>query len=84
MKTTDFPIKSPEVYKYPEHGLNVGPAIYRTNNMNYGASKPAEFELQNKYFPSNHAFTKTFCGGNYRFNGLNTAKDVSNIHDALN
>ncbi len=52
--------------------------------MNYGSSKPAKFELSDKYFPNNHSFTKSFCGGNFRFNGLNTAKSVSNIHDTLN
>jgi hypothetical protein len=31
----EFPIKHDQ-YKYPEHGMNVGPLIYRTNNMNYG------------------------------------------------
>lgn len=35
-KTREFPIKDSNVVKYPENGLNVGPAIYRTNNMNYG------------------------------------------------
>lgn len=28
---------------YPDHGLNVGPATYQTNNMNYGNSRPADF-----------------------------------------
>lgn len=31
----DFPIKHDQ-YQYPQPGLNVGPLIYRTNNMNYG------------------------------------------------
>ena len=35
-KTTEFPIKDTSVVRHPKHGLNVGPAIYRTNNMNYG------------------------------------------------
>lgn len=43
MKKTEFHVKQSESYKYPDHGLNVGPTIYRTNNMNYGSSKPAEF-----------------------------------------
>jgi hypothetical protein len=84
MKKTEFHIKHGENYKYPNHGLNVGPAIYRTNNMNYGSSKPADFELQNKYYPTNNTFTKGFCGGNYKFEGLNTTKSVSNVHDYLN
>ena len=29
--------------EYPQPGLDVGPAIYRTNNMNYGRSRPADF-----------------------------------------
>jgi hypothetical protein len=77
-------VKDSNCYKYPEQGINVGPAIYRTNNMNYGSSKPQEFELQNKYFPTNNSFSKSFCGGNYKFDGLNTVKTVSNVHDALN
>lgn len=52
--------------------------------MNYGSRTPAQFELQNKYYPSNNTFTKTFCGGNYKFNGLNTVKTVSNVHNGLN
>ncbi len=71
-------------YKYPQHGINVGPATYRTNNMNYGSSVPAEFELQNKYYPTNNSFSKSFCGGNYKFDGLNTVKTVSNVHGQLN
>jgi len=31
----EFPIRHDQ-YKYPQHGLKVGPLIYRTNNMNYG------------------------------------------------
>jgi hypothetical protein len=31
----EFPIRHDQ-YNYPEHGVNVGPIIYRTNNMNYG------------------------------------------------
>lgn len=42
----EFPIKH-EQYKYPEHGLNVGPIIYRTNNMNYGNSQL----IQDRNFP---------------------------------
>jgi hypothetical protein len=84
MKKTEFHVKNSNSYKYPDHGLNVGPAIYRTNNMNYGSSKPADFELQNKYFPNNNTFTKSFCGGNFKFEGLNTVKSVSNVHDYLN
>ena len=34
-KTTEFPLKKPS-YQYPQHGLQVGPSIYHTNNMNYG------------------------------------------------
>lgn len=41
-KKTEFHVKE-EGYQYPNHGLNVGPPIYRTNNMNYGHSRPAEF-----------------------------------------
>ncbi len=84
MKKTQFHVKSSDSYKYPEHGLNVGSAIYRTNNMNYGASKPAQFQLQSKYYPSNNTFSKSFCGGNFKFDGLNTVKTVSNVHDQLN
>lgn len=34
----EFPIRHDQ-YKYPQPGLNVGPLIYRTNNMNYGSGR---------------------------------------------
>jgi hypothetical protein len=37
----EFHIKNSDSYNFPENGLKVGPAIYRTNNMTYGSSKPA-------------------------------------------
>ena len=52
--------------------------------MNYGSSKPAEFEIQEKYFPCNSNFTKAFNGGAFKFNGLNTVKTVSGVHNGLN
>ena len=52
--------------------------------MNYGSRSPADFELQSKYFPSNNTFSTSFCGGNHKFNGLNTVKTVSNVHNLLN
>lgn len=83
MKKTDFHIK--KAYdEYPKAGINVGPPIYRTNNMNYGSSQPSEFEIQEKYFPSNNTFTGEFNGGTFKFNGLNTVKTVSGVHDQLN
>ena len=69
---------------YPDHGLNVGPATYQTNNMNYGNSRPAGFEIQEKYFPCNSNFSKGFNGGAFKFNGLNTVKTVSQVHTFLN
>jgi hypothetical protein len=69
---------------YPSHGLNVGNPIYHTNNMNYGSSKPADFEIQEKYKPCNSNFTKAFNGGVFKFNGLNTVKTVSGVHNNLN
>ncbi len=69
---------------YPDHGLNVGPPTYKTNNMNYGSSRPAEFEIQEKYFPCNSNFTKHFNGSTHKFNGLNTVKTVSGVHNFLN
>ena len=70
--------------EYPQHGLKVGNPMYHTNNMNYGSSKPADFEIQEKYFPCNSNFTHTFNGGTYKFNGLNTVKTVSGVHNTLN
>ncbi len=52
--------------------------------MNYGNSRPAQFEIQDKYFPCSSTFTKAFTGGSYKFNGLNTVKTISNVHNALN
>lgn len=52
--------------------------------MNYGNSRPGEHEIQEKYFPCNSNFTKTFNGGGYKFNGLNTVKTVSQVHNFLN
>lgn len=40
-KKTTFHAKE-QGYRYPTNGLNVGPAIYRTNNMNYGQNPPAQ------------------------------------------
>ena len=79
----EFPIRHDQ-YKYPQHGVNVGPLIYRTNNMNYGSELPTETEIPTKYLPCDSTFTKGFPGGTYKFNGLNTAKTVSNVHNALN
>ncbi len=42
-KTTEFPIKDTSSMSYPKPGINVGSALYRTNNMNYGSSVPANF-----------------------------------------
>lgn len=36
------------------------------------------------YAPCNNTFTKGFNGGNSRFNGLNTAKTISQVHNTLN
>jgi hypothetical protein len=70
--------------EYPEPGLNVGNAMYHTNNMNYGRSRPVPEEIQEKYFPCNSNFTREFNGGAYKFNGLNTVKTVSGVHNFLN
>ncbi len=90
-KTTEFPIKNSTGIKYPQHGLNVGPSVYRTNNMNYGtfcanlgSSIPIDHEMPNKFHPCDSTFTKGFSGGNYKFNGLNTVKTVSKVHPELN
>jgi hypothetical protein len=58
--------------------------MYHTNNMQYGNARPEENELQEKYFPCNSNFTRTFNGGNYKFDGLNTVKTVSQVHNKLN
>ena len=83
-KKTQFHVTGMGYSEYPEQGLNVGPSIYRTNNMNYGSNRPADFELQEKYFPCNSNFTKGFNGGTYKFNGLNTGKTLSGVHSHLN
>ena len=49
-----------------------------------GNNMPIETELPNKYYPCNSSFTKGFTGGNFKFNGLNTVKTVSNVHNGLN
>ena len=51
---------------------------------NKGANLPIDHELPNKYYPCNSSFTKAFPGGNFKFNGLNTVKTVSGVHQALN
>jgi len=40
--------------------------------------------MPNKFYPCNSSFTKGFSGGNYIFNGLNTVKTVSQVHNNLN
>ena len=59
--------------------------------MNYGIDKgdignftPVDYELPNKFHPCNSSFTKGFTGGSFKFNGLNTVKTVSGVHQALN
>ena len=57
--------------KYPDHALNLGSLLYRTQNMNYGSSVPNKQDLPcnfvqifnfylEKYFPRPVSFTKTF------------------------
>ena len=82
-KTNQFHAKT-GYSDYPTHGLNVGNPIYHTNAMNYGSSKPADFEIQEKYHPCNSNFTRAFNGGPFKFNGLNTVKTVSGVHNNLN
>ena len=52
--------------------------------LTLGSSLPTSLELPNKYYPYSSEFTKGFNGGNFKFNGLNTVKTVSGIHQALN
>ena len=40
--------------------------------------------MPNKYYPCNSSFTKGFNGGNFKFNGLNTVKTISPVHNGLN
>ncbi len=62
----------------------MGPVFYRTNNMNYGSMRPADWEIQDKFYPASNKFTKEFTGGNFNYNGLNCSKTISNVHSALN
>jgi hypothetical protein len=43
-KGREFRFKHDE-FKYPAQGLEVGPPIYRTNNMTYGSLLPSSFEM---------------------------------------
>lgn len=52
--------------------------------LKLGSELPAEHELPNKYYPVNSNFTKGFNGGNFKFNGLNTVKTISGVHNGLN
>ena len=52
--------------------------------ISLGSELPVEHELPNKYLPCNSSFTKGFTGGNFKFNGLNTVKTVSGVHNELN
>ncbi len=40
--------------------------------------------MANKYYPCNNTFTGGFTGGSFKFNGLNTTKTVSGVHQSLN
>lgn len=40
--------------------------------------------MPNKYYPCNSSFTKGFTGGGFKFNGLNTVKTLSQVHNGLN
>jgi hypothetical protein len=40
--------------------------------------------MPNKFIPYDNKFTRGFLGGNYKFDGLNTVKDVSKVHNKLN
>lgn len=54
------------------------------NKLNIGSEIPVNHEMPNKYHPCNSSFTKGFTGGNFKFNGLNTVKTISNVHNGLN
>ena len=77
-----FPCRHDQI-KYPELGLNIGNVLYNTENRNYGALQPTEFEIPNRFFPKDCTYTKAFCGNTYKFNGLNTHKPKHQVHDAL-
>lgn len=49
-----------------------------------GNQIPIDSEMPNKYYPNNSNFTKGFTGGNFKFNGLNTVKTISQVHNGLN
>lgn len=54
-----FPVdpSKPDEIKYPEHGLNIGKALYKTSYMNIGKLKPSQYEITEKYFPRDAKFT---------------------------
>ena len=52
--------------------------------FNLGDITPSDFEIPMKYAPVDSTFTTGFNGGNTRFNGLNTAKTISQVHNTLN
>ena len=78
-----FPTK-PDNYKIPPHGLNIGNPLYMTSYMDVGRLKPTGFEIPEKYYPMSRNFTNDFSGGNFKFNGLNTAITFSKVHTAYN
>ena len=76
-----FPVQAEQIH-YPGLSQNTGSVLYRTSNRDYGSKPPSQLEIPTKYFPRSAEFTKQYPG-NYKFNGLNTAKTTSKVHGAF-
>jgi hypothetical protein len=68
-------------YNYPKRGLDkkFNP-MYKTSAMSYGSLKPIKTELPDKYYPMDNKFTDEYCGGMYKYAGLNCAYSFSKSH----
>ena len=87
MKTADFEVKpfpaKQEEIKYPESALKIGNPLYLTSSKNYGSQLPSQQDMPQRYVPRPPQFSKTFCGGNYKSEGLTTAMTPSRVHKEL-
>ena len=76
-----FPTACKDItYPEPVHKKNL---LYQTSNQAYGSTLPVEADMPTKYFPRPENFTGTFNGGMYVDTGLNTWKNKSKTHAAL-
>jgi hypothetical protein len=77
-----FPFTADE-FKYPNDTNEKPKSLYIKASEDYGAKKPNQLELPDKFFPINTNFTNDFNHYMYRNSSLNTAPSRSKVHQNL-